>query len=94
MISLEKWMIVTPLQKLPNNVGDLGKIVVVTGLEWLPKVQKSPNLVTLSGRRWTDKVLRAANSWNVILMFGKSGRPATNLAKIEFLFYGQSNKTK
>ena len=55
-------MIVTPLQKLPNNVGDLGKIVVVTGLEWLPKVQKSPNLVTLSGRRWTDKVLRAANS--------------------------------
>ena len=34
-------------QKLPNNVGDLGKIIVATGLKWLPKVQKSPNLVTL-----------------------------------------------
>ena len=40
MISLEKWMILTPLQKLPNNVGDLGKIIVATGFEWLPKVQK------------------------------------------------------
>ena len=26
--------------KLPNNVGDLGKIIVATGLEWLLKVQK------------------------------------------------------
>ena len=25
----------------------LGKIIVATGFEWLPKVQKSPNLVTL-----------------------------------------------
>ena len=40
MISLEKWMILTPLQKLPNNVGDLGKIIVATSIEWLPKVQK------------------------------------------------------
>ena len=32
-------MILTPLQKLPNNVGDLGKIIVATGFEWLPKVQ-------------------------------------------------------
>ena len=47
MISLEKWMILTTLQKLPNNVGNLGKIIVATGFEWLPKVQKSPNLVTL-----------------------------------------------
>ena len=29
----------TPLQKLPNNVGDLCKIIVATGFEWLPKVQ-------------------------------------------------------
>ena len=27
-------------QKLPNNEGDLGKIIVATGFEWLPKVQK------------------------------------------------------
>ena len=36
-------MILTPLQKLPNNVGDLGKIIVATGFEWLPKVQKITN---------------------------------------------------
>ena len=30
----------TPLQKLPNNVGDLVKIFVAKGFEWLPKVQK------------------------------------------------------
>ena len=40
MISLEKGMMLTPLQKLPSNVGDLGKIIVATGFEWLPKVQK------------------------------------------------------
>ena len=33
-------MILTPLQKVPNNVGNLGKIIVATGFEWLPKVQK------------------------------------------------------
>ena len=33
-------MILTPLQKLPSNVGNLGKIIVATGFEWLPKVQK------------------------------------------------------
>ena len=43
MISQEKWMILTPLQKLPNNVGDLGKIIVATCFEWLPKVQKIAN---------------------------------------------------
>ena len=32
-ISLEKWMILTPLQKLPNNVGNLGKIIVAIGFE-------------------------------------------------------------
>ena len=33
-------MILTPLQKMPNNVGELGKIIVDTSFEWLPKVQK------------------------------------------------------
>ena len=41
MISLEKGMMLTPLQKLPSNVGLLGKIIVATGFEWLPKVQKN-----------------------------------------------------
>ena len=33
-------MNLTPLQKLPNNVGNLGKIIVAAGFEWFPKVQK------------------------------------------------------
>ena len=48
MNSLEKWIILTPLQKLHYNVGDLGKIIVATSFECLPKVQKLPNLVTLA----------------------------------------------
>ena len=38
MISLENLKILTPLQKLPKNVGDLGKIIVAKGFEKLPKV--------------------------------------------------------
>ena len=34
-------MILTPLQKLPNNVDDLGNLIVATRFEWLPKVQKN-----------------------------------------------------
>ena len=48
---------------LPNNVGDLGKIIVAASFEWMPKVQKSPNLVTLlasqvSSFRWNENSLR------------------------------------
>ena len=39
MISLEKWMILTPLQKLTKNVEDLGKLIVAKCFEKLPKVQ-------------------------------------------------------
>ena len=39
MISREKKKILTPLQKLPTTVGNLGKIIVATGFEKLPKVQ-------------------------------------------------------
>ena len=39
MISIDKWMILTPLQKLPKNVGDLGKLIAAKGFEKLPKVQ-------------------------------------------------------
>ena len=39
MISLEKLKIFTHLQKLPKNVGDLGKLIVTKGSEELPKVQ-------------------------------------------------------
>ena len=39
MISLEKWQILTPLQKLPKNVGDLDKLIVAKGFKNLPKVE-------------------------------------------------------
>ena len=40
MISLEKWKILTPLQKLSKNVGDLVKLIVAKGFKKLPKVKK------------------------------------------------------
>ena len=39
MISLEKLKILTSLQKLPKNVGDLGQLIAAKGFEKLPKVQ-------------------------------------------------------
>ena len=36
---------------MPNNVGNLGKIIVATGFEWLPKVQK----IAQSGHTGTDQ---------------------------------------
>ena len=36
MISLVKLMILTPLQKLPKNVRDLGKFIVAKGFKKLP----------------------------------------------------------
>ena len=38
MFSLEKCKILTPLQKLPKNVGDSGKLIVAKSFEKLPKV--------------------------------------------------------
>ena len=39
MISLVKLKILTPLQKLPKNVRDFGKLIVAKGFEKLTKVQ-------------------------------------------------------
>ena len=39
MISLEKSKILKPLQKLPENVGNGGKIIVARGFKKMPKVQ-------------------------------------------------------
>ena len=38
MVSLEKIKIFTPLQKLPKNVRDLGKLIAAKGFEKLSKV--------------------------------------------------------
>ena len=40
LISQEKWQILKPLQKLPKNVEDLGKLIVAKDFKKLPKVQK------------------------------------------------------
>ena len=48
MISLEKFKILSPTQKLPKTVGDLGKLILA--LKSCPKSNKSPNLVTLSAQ--------------------------------------------
>ena len=45
MISLEKWMILTPLQKLPKNVRDLGKLIVAKGFKKLQKITQSGHLL-------------------------------------------------
>ena len=45
MISLEKWDILTPLQKLPNNERDLGNVIVAIGFKNLSF--KSPYQATL-----------------------------------------------
>ena len=39
MISVEKWSILTPLQKLPKNVGDLDELIVAKGFKKFAKVQ-------------------------------------------------------
>ena len=39
MILLAKLKILTPLQKLLKNVGDLGKLIVAKGFKKMPKVQ-------------------------------------------------------
>ena len=38
MISVEKGLILTPLQKLTKNVGYLGKLIVAKGFKKWPKV--------------------------------------------------------
>ena len=47
MISLVKLKILTPFQKLPKNVQDLGKLIVAKALKSCQKSNESPNLVTL-----------------------------------------------
>ena len=49
MISLEKSQILTPLQNLSKNVGDLGKLLLPKALKSCPKSNKSPDLLTLVG---------------------------------------------
>ena len=58
-------MILTPLQKMPNNVGNLGKIIVATSFEWLPKVPK----IAQSGHTAAAAFDFMRNSPNVVCLF-------------------------
>ena len=67
-------MILAPLQKLPKNVGDLGKLIATKGIKKLPKVQK----IAQSGHTgWP----RASN--HVIFFLKKNG---PNPASFWFIF--------
>ena len=66
MISLEKWKILTPLQKLPKNMGDWGKLIVAKGFKTCQKSNKSPNLVTLNVYSF---ILSSTQVWNFQNMF-------------------------
>ena len=59
MISLEKSYILTPLQKLPKNVGDLGKLIVAKGFKKLPNVQ---NIAQSGHTDWDFYVWLGANT--------------------------------
>ena len=50
----------TPLQNLPKNVGDLGKLIVAKGFKKLPKVQK----IAQSGHTVDDRPDRESNDKN------------------------------
>ena len=54
-------MILAPFQKLPKNVENLGKLIVAMGFKKLPKVQKSPSLVTLIRANFYDFVIFVGN---------------------------------
>ena len=68
MISVEKIKILTPLQKLPKNVGDLGKLIVAKALKRFSKSNKSPNLVTLIISLTLRKLLVHSNDDVLVLV--------------------------
>ena len=61
MKSLEKLKILTSLQTLPKNVGDLGKLIVAKALKNCPKSNKLPNLVTQFSKYIKLKRINEAN---------------------------------
>ena len=73
MISQEKWMTLTHLQKLPKNVRDMDKFIVSKGFKKLAKVLK----IAQSGHTGCDSV-----AYSIANLFFPSS--ATNLFKFIF----------
>ena len=69
MISIEKWKILTTLQKLPKNVGNLAKLIVATSSEKLPKVQ----LIAQSGHTGHSYLMKISHSkaWSSLVEGGE-----------------------
>ena len=79
MISLENWLILTPLQKLPRNVGDLGKLIVAKGFKssqspinrpiwshcsYYKDEKKYTNTVWREGERVREQVREKGSFWD------------------------------
>ena len=71
MISLDKLKILTPLQKLTKNVGDLGKLIVAKGFKSCSKCKKSPNLVPLflTSLYYLERLLRESSVMITFVIF-------------------------
>ena len=65
MISVEKLKILTSFQKLPQNVRDLGKLIVAKCCKTCPKSNKSPNLVTLPSTYYLSHTGQVCDSSNL-----------------------------
>ena len=69
MISLEKWLILRPLQKLPKNGEDLGNLIAAQGFKKLSKVQ----YIAQSGHTGYQRILHIekpvrTNHWSNLLV--------------------------
>ena len=87
MISLEKWKILTPLQKLPENVDDLAKIIGTTGLKSWNRPIWSPcfEVEIVEWGKIRDQFV--SEIWNRILHpFFRENRFLERNKKLSFLF--------
>ena len=67
MIPLEKLKILTPLQKLPKNVGDVGKLIAAKGFEKFLKIRQNIKFQHLS-KIWKNTYIQmSTNAIGIIL---------------------------
>ena len=90
MISLEKWLILTPLQKLPKNVRDLGKLIVPKGFKKLPINRPIWSHCRWGTYRESDN-LEHRESWNKMNHFEMA---QTNIVAALILCWHYDTKTQ
>ena len=79
-------MILSPLPKLPNNMGDLGKTIVATGFEKLPKVLKIASSGNTGWNTYQIRYLTVGEACNECKMNGSKLRIRYFTADM-FLFF-------